>query len=132
MSKAFSSDKLRELFPRASQSFLALNSPDLAPLPHSEIAEQDERKALDDIQKGTPESSPSHPRRFKVIFRVRSCQPCDWDNYRCKELQDLLVKIGALPDDKWCILEGQVIPEKVCSREEEGTLIEVLEETPPG
>lgn len=97
-------------------------------LPCSAITECDPGSALEQTGKGEEAGGSGSARRFKIIFRVRSIQPCDWDNYRCKELQDLLVRAGVIPDDKYSILQGEVIPEKVCSREEEGTLIEVFEQ----
>lgn len=125
--KRISYDKLRSIFPRASQSFLELNSKDVAPFPHSTITECNTGSALEQAGEGETAGSKSPACRFKIVFRVRSCHPCDWDNYRCKELQDLLVKAGVLPDDKWSILQGEVIPEKVRTHEEEGTLIEVYQ-----
>lgn len=133
MSKRISFEKLKAIFPRASQSFLALNGDGLASFPHSAIAEPDPGSPLVSAGPGEEGGSPRSARRFKIVFRVRSCQPCDWDNYRCKELQDLLVHAGVLPCDDWCFLQGEVIPEKVDSHEEEGTLIEVFEqEESPG
>lgn len=120
-------ERLRAMFPNGSRSFLEANLPPVAAGPHPAIAEQDQGSALERSGEGEEASCGVHQARFKIVFRVRSCQPCDWDNYRCKELQDLLVKIGVLPDDKWSILRGEVIPEKVEHRAEEGTVIEVYE-----
>ena len=125
MSKPLSSDELRAKFPNASQSFIDANA--MATGPHPTIAEQNTRRTLERARKGKAAGSQRLARRFKIIFRVRSCRPCDWDNYRCKELQDLLVHASVLPDDKWSVLQGEVIPEKVATRAEEGTLIEVFE-----
>lgn len=65
------------------------------------------------------------PRRAKILFRVFTCRPADWDGYHIKELQDLLVKAGILDGDQWDLLEGQVISEKVRQEAEERTEIEV-------
>lgn len=56
------------------------------------------------------------------MFSVR---PLDWDNYRLKDLQDLLCLTGLLPSDNWNELEGSVISEKVHRKEEEKTVIEI-------
>lgn len=130
-SKNLTRERLRQLLPRSSQAFLDLNAPDLAPFPSSAIEEHVEGRPLDEVLPAQAAGSQGTPRRFKVIFHVRAVQPCDWDNYHIKELQDLLVHAGVLPSDKWTVLQGEVIPEKVCSREEEGTLIEVLEQVAP-
>lgn len=65
--------------------------------------------------------------RFKVRFIVRSQRPLDPDNYRLKDLLDLCVLVGFLPDDSWRhIAEHSVSSEKVHSAEEEQTAIEVI------
>lgn len=61
--------------------------------------------------------------RIKILFRIYSVRPLDWDNYSIKQLQDLLVKSGILPDDKWSVLSGEVVSEKVDRKEEERTQI---------
>lgn len=63
--------------------------------------------------------------RFLVRFRVFSIRPLDWDNYRLKDLQDLLCLTGLLPSDDWNVLEGSVVSEKVHSKEEEKTVVEI-------
>ena len=63
--------------------------------------------------------------RFLVRFRVFSIRPLDWDNYRLKDLQDLLCLTGLLPSDNWNVLEGSVVSEKAHSKAEERTVVEI-------
>lgn len=66
--------------------------------------------------------------RIKIRFTIHSLHPADWDGFDIKHLQDMLVRAGILPDDNWSILQGGVISEKVHSKEEEKTVVEI---TPP-
>lgn len=63
--------------------------------------------------------------RKRIKFTVYSIRPCDWDGFHVKELQDLLVHAGIMDSDDWSSLQGEVISEKVHSKEEERTLIEI-------
>lgn len=64
-------------------------------------------------------------RRFKILFTVYARRPLDWDNYRFKELQDMLVHAGLIPDDKWNILNGCIESYKVHRKEEERTEVRI-------
>lgn len=64
--------------------------------------------------------------RSRVIYRVYSQRPLDWDNYRLKDLQDCLVQAGLLADDNWRILQGEVISEKVHTKAEERTEVTII------
>lgn len=79
------------------------------------------RKALVSIAPREAQSG----QRVKVVFRVYAVRPCDWDNYWTKGLQDCLVGAGLLCGDDWRVLRGEVISEKVNSRAEERTEIEI-------
>jgi hypothetical protein len=72
---------------------------------------------------GKEESRP----RFKIEFHVYAVRPCDYDGYHIKELQDMVVKSGILPDDDWRTLRGEVIPHKVYTEAEEETRILIIE-----
>lgn len=61
----------------------------------------------------------------KIRFVVYAVRPLDWDNYRFKDLQDCIVKAGILDDDKWDLLEGSVVSQKVHKEEEEKTVVEI-------
>lgn len=63
---------------------------------------------------------------FEIVFRVYSQRPADWDGYEVKQLQDMVVHSGILPDDNWRILQGRVIPNKAHSKEEERVEIEIV------
>lgn len=63
--------------------------------------------------------------RYHVRFTIYSVRPADWDGYHIKELQDLLFRSGFLPEDSWDVLRGEVISEKVHSKKEERTEIEI-------
>ncbi len=64
--------------------------------------------------------------RARIVFRIFSRRPCDWDGYSIKELQDCLVHAGILEGDEWNRLEGCVISEKVLTLAEERTEIEII------
>lgn len=63
--------------------------------------------------------------RRRIVFRVFSQRPADWDGYSIKEIQDCLRHAGLLDDDSWHLLSGEVISEKAHSKEEEMTAIEI-------
>lgn len=70
--------------------------------------------------------SPEPKSRQRIKFTVYAVRPCDWDGYHIKELQDMLIHAGILDSDDWASLRGEVISEKVYSKEEEMTVIEIL------
>lgn len=76
----------------------------------------------------SPVVSPEPRRRKRIRFTVYAVRPADYDNWHTKEIQDLLVHAGILDDDKWDILQGEVISEKIHKKEDERTeiLIEQL------
>ena len=119
-------------YPNASEAFLRRN------LDHSaESGDKGLCAAQPKRIEGSPLVSPAPrkakggrrtPQRYQVTFRVFAVRPADWDNYSIKGLQDLLVTAGLLPGDAWDQLYGTVIPEKVHSKDEEKTVVEI---TPP-
>jgi len=86
-----------------------------------------EGKPLDGAAPGESSSGNSVARRFEIVFTIYAVRPCDWDGYHIKEIQDWLVELDLLPGDSWEILRGQVIPEKVHTKKEERTVIEIWE-----
>lgn len=64
--------------------------------------------------------------RASIRFTVHSKRPLDWDNYRFKELQDLLAKVGILDGDEWDILSGTVISKKIHKEDQEKTVVEII------
>ena len=113
-------NELSRLFPNASKSFIANNSDSHARL-SSGSKECDSGLSLDDS--GKRKAKGCH--RFKIRFIVYNRYPCDWDAYHIKELQDLLVHAGVLPDDDWLTLEGEVVSRKAKDQTEEKTVIEI-------
>jgi hypothetical protein len=63
--------------------------------------------------------------RRHIRFRVFSVHPPDYDGIDVKSLQDCIVKSGLLDGDGWNILYGTVISEKVHTKEEEMTIVEI-------
>jgi len=115
-------------YPNASEAFLKRNA---------DVGDSRIRAAEPKRTQGVPLVSPSPRkakgrsrlvRRYQITYRVFAVRPCDWDNYYIKGLQDLLVTAGLLPGDAWYQLYGTVIPEKVRSKDEEKTVVEI---TPP-
>lgn len=63
--------------------------------------------------------------RARIVFAVYAVRPADWDGYSIKQIQDALVESRLLGSDAWDRLEGSVRSEKVHSKEEEKTIIEI-------
>lgn len=74
---------------------------------------------------GLPGVAFNNVHRYRIHFAVWSMRPCDWDNFRCKYLQDGLVKLGLLPSDDWQVLEGSISSHKADCKEEERTEITI-------
>jgi hypothetical protein len=83
--------------------------------------ERPARKALERPARREAEDGPC----FEIVFTIYSRRPCDYDNYHCKILQDLLVRSGLLPDDDWRTLQGRCISKKANNWEEERTEVEI-------
>lgn len=82
------------------------------------------------LVRGVPSKEEGIPRalldgcnRYRIHFDVWSKQPCDWDNYRIKYLQDGLIKLGVLPGDSFELLEGSITSHKADSKQDERTEI---------
>lgn len=73
---------------------------------------------------GVPREVPGRI-RSRIRFTVYAVRPCDWDGYSIKPLQDCLVRASILHGDDWDLLQGEVISEKVHSKEEERTEITI-------
>jgi len=84
-----------------------------------------ERLPLERAGKREASGGKSPAGRFLVRFRCYAVRPLDWDNYRLKDLQDMLCVAGLLPDDGWKLLEGHVSSHKAHSKAEERTEIEI-------
>jgi hypothetical protein len=82
-----------------------------------------ERMSLDGASSGEEARWYGSARKFEISFTVFACQPCDWDGWDIKRLQDWCVKAGLLPDDGWATLSGGVKSEKVHTEAEERTEI---------
>lgn len=82
-------------------------------------------KTLDCNTQREETGSPFDPIRHRITFEVYAVRPCDYDNYFCKPLQDLLVNLGFLPDDNWRVLEGCVISRRAKTKSEERTEITI-------
>lgn len=121
-------DELKRLFPRASQSFIQRNAARL----RANNPEPTQGNALVGVVPGKEKSGTRTPictepsSRLRIRFTIYAVRPADWDAWHVKELQDLLIKSGILSGDEWYSLEGQVCSEKVYSKEEERTEIEIM------
>lgn len=65
--------------------------------------------------------------RARIIFRIYSVRPADWDGYHIKPIQDCLGYSALLDGDDWNLLQGEVISEKAHSKESERTEIELIQ-----
>lgn len=117
-------------FPNATESFISRNlrdagseaGPQTIPAPQPE---PDSGQPLERLIPGKEKSGGLFGKCAYVEFHVFSVQPCDWDNYWTKGLQDLLIEIGLLDGDGWRQLQGKVVPLKVNTRKEERTEIKI-------
>lgn len=64
--------------------------------------------------------------RTRIIFRIYSVRPADWDGYHIKPIQDCLGYSALLDGDDWNLLQGEVISEKVYTKTEERTEVEII------
>lgn len=124
---------LKKLFPNASTSLLKRN-PDFGGLRPS-VAQQPQGSALGEGQTGEATGGQRAPgrtgprRQCRIHFTIYAVQPCDWDNYFLKPLQDLLIVAGFLDGDEWDVLSGSVESAKTLTKEEERTVIQIEEVT---
>lgn len=88
--------------------------------PQSKLDAGDPLDGSDQGQDLRPDSSPG---LYEIRFDVYSISPQDWDNIRVKELQDVLVDLGFLPDDNYRILTGSVRSMKVFKKKQQKTII---------
>lgn len=122
---------LRKHFPHASVATINRNLGDTPPGLRPDQPQRIERKALDSPPPGKakgrarPLQNLAASERYRIVFHVYSVRPFDWDNYSTKELQDIIVKAGILPDDNWRVLDGSVVPHKAQAPDEERTVIEI-------
>lgn len=79
--------------------------------------------SLDEVVENKDVRPDSSPEFYEVRFDVYSIRPQDWDNIRVKELQDVLVDLGFLPDDNYRILTGKVRSMKVFKTKDQKTVI---------
>lgn len=119
-------DDLKRLFPNASAATIARNCPRLCSAEQECLKGQPLVSPVPRKEKSRIVSASCSGSRIRITYRIFAQRPLDWDNYHTKCLQDLLVQAGILPDDKWNLLEGTVISEKVDRKEDERTEIEVL------
>lgn len=114
------SEKLKDLFRRASKSFLQAN-PDLG-LQSSE-RERVDRETLDTV---LPTKAKSYERSH-VIITAFTVRPRDPDNLGggCKPLLDALRKIRLIPDDDPYSIELEVKQRPVEHFDQEKTLVEI-------
>ena len=64
--------------------------------------------------------------RLTLRFTVYATRPCDFDAWHLKECIDMLVHAGVISGDEWHLVKGQIASEKVFSKSEERTEIEIL------
>lgn len=112
-------DELIKKFPRASEAFIQANLERLR-------AADAERAPVVPLERA-PSGKAAGRARLEVRFTCYSRRPCDWDNLRYKDCQDLLVVAGILDDDSHELLQGSVVSRKVHSAEEERTEVEIYE-----
>jgi hypothetical protein len=120
-------EELQRLYPNASEAFIRRNAdPEtgVAALRPTD-AQPDEGKPLVRRRPRKETSGESTAGRLRIRFTVYAVRPADWDGYDIKHLQDMLVRAEMLPDDNWRILSGEVRSEKVHSKEEEKTVVEI-------
>ena len=123
--KSVTANEIRRRYPNCSESFVRRNADagDTGLRPTK--PERAQKLPLVSVGKRKETRSVGAQGRFRIRFRVFSIRPLDWDNYRLKDLQDLLCLTGLLPSDNWDVLEGSVVSEKAHSKAEERTVVEI-------
>jgi Holliday junction resolvase RusA-like endonuclease len=125
MSKQFTSQWFAEYQRKRAEKLNAKQVPNNPAGVRATDAKPAKRHTLVSPLPGEVEGGVRPLRRAKVLFRVFSTRPADWDNYHVKELQDLLIKVGVLDGDEWDFLQGEIISEKVYTEAEERTEITI-------
>ena len=120
-------DELKRKFPNASAAFILRNSKDSsARLPASDT-QPAQGVTLVRSRKRKAQGIRSTEGRATIRFTVYSMRPADWDGWDIKAVQDLLIRSRIIRGDDWHLLKGEVLSEKVCTKEEERTEIEIIE-----
>jgi len=112
-------DRLKLMFPRASQSFYNLN----AGL-HSEADKPNSRKALVDPLEGKEKSDERIVLRY-VLYRIRLLDP-DAIHGTTKVCTDCLQQIGLIPDDSAKDIILEVTQEKVAHCKDQKTELTII------
>lgn len=118
-------NELKARYPNASESFLRRNADSGDSGVRAADTKPDEGKPLERRLSRKDPRRVGPAGRLKIRFTIHAVHPADWDGVDIKQLQDMLVRSGILPDDNWSLLQGEVISEKVHSKEEEKTVIEI-------
>lgn len=119
---------LKKFFPYASKSTIRRNTKADSNRPAglcSDDAKPTKGGSLERRVQGKEKGSLRPEERTRIRFLIYSVRPADWDNYSTKQLQDCLVKSGLLDGDDWDQLLGDVIPQKVHTKAEERTVIQI-------
>ena len=119
-------EEILRLFHQASPSFIRANlDNDLAQLPTRTIPKPDYGQALVSVPERERPGKSSSPGRYHINLAIYSTRPRDWDNLAasCKQLQDVLVEVGWLPDDNYRVLSGSVSSIKCKTKAEHRTVV---------
>lgn len=116
-----SADELRRKFPNAPESFIQRNA-DRVPANDPQPAQG---RPLVGVHPRKAKSRMGAVERAQITLRVFARRPADWDAWHFKELIDCLVKAGILDDDRWDLLQGKIVSEKVFEKAEERTVITI-------
>lgn len=124
-----SQDELVKRFPNISKATLRRNAvqadtEDRAARPSTSYKKCPEGKPLVSPASGEEAGWAGYCKRFGIRFVVYAVRPADWDGWHVKELQDVLIEAGLIPDDSWKVIEeGSVATRKVHKAAEERTEI---------
>lgn len=113
-------------FPNAVESFIKANlDPDDSGIRPPKQKSDTGNPLVRPIQR-KKKSRISTEGRLKIVYRIYSVRPPDYDNAWTKCLTDCLVEAGILEGDDWWRLCGETISEKAYSKEEERVEIEIF------
>jgi len=118
-------EELQARYPNASEGFLRRNADPGDSGVRATYPKRTELLPLDSKASGKTKGGGRVVQRDKVTYRIFAIRPADWDNNSIKGLHDLLVTAGFLRGDAWYQLEGSIVSEKVHSKEEEKTVVEI-------
>jgi hypothetical protein len=122
-------EEIIKRWPQASEAFIRANlDHDPAQLSPRPVPKPDHGLPLVNVFQGEDQGQDRSSERYHINLTIYSTRPRDWDNLAasCKQLQDVLVEDGWLPDDNYRVLSGSVSSLKCKTKAEHRTVVTLV------